>query len=101
MKSCFALLLVFIFTQLSYPMRNVFPRAGFATGDSLQIISATPNGTTETRDQSRMIVVIFNKPMVSLQELPRFEENGPLTFDPKISGKYRWLGTSTLTFVPT
>ncbi|HUI30193.1 MAG TPA: Ig-like domain-containing protein [Candidatus Acidoferrales bacterium] len=100
MKSCFALLLVLTLTQLpqmvhaSYPVQN-------QAADSLQIISATPKGQTETRDQSRMIVVIFNKPMVPLQELPQFEEKGPLTFEPQLSGKYRWLGTSTLTFVPS
>jgi hypothetical protein len=92
MKSCFALFLLFALTQLSYPMQN-------STTDSLTIISATPKGLTETRDQSRVVVVIFNKPMVPLQELPQFEEEGPLTFEPQLSGKYRWLGTSTLTFV--
>ena len=93
MKSCFAVLLVVTLTQFSYSMQN-------SPADSLRIISATPRGLTETRDQSGMIVVIFNKPMVPLQELPQFEEKGPLTFEPQLPGKYRWLGTSTLTFVP-
>ncbi len=47
-----------------------------------------------------MIVVFFNKPMVSLRELPHSEGTGPLEFQPQIKGRYRWLGTSTLTFVP-
>jgi alpha-2-macroglobulin len=94
MKSCFALILVFTLSQVSYSTTS-------SSADSLRIISATPNGLTETRDQSRMVVVIFNKPMVPLQALPQFEEKGPLTFQPQLSGKYRWLGTSTLTFVPT
>lgn len=93
MKSCFALLSVLLLVNVSYSNVN-------SQTDSLRIISATPNGLTETRDQARMIVVIFNKPMVPLQELPQFEEKGPLTFEPQLGGKYRWLGTSTLTFVP-
>ncbi len=103
MKSCFSsrspmggacvLLLVLVLNSISYSMQT-------SQVDSLRIISATPSRLTETRDQSRMIVVIFNKPMVPLQALPQFEEKGPLMFDPPLSGKYRWLGPSTLTFVP-
>ncbi len=67
----------------------------------LKVLSATPRGSTQTRDQSRTIVVMFNKPMVALQAVPVDESSGPLVLEPPVRGKYRWLGTSTLTFVPT
>jgi len=68
----------------------------------LRVISATPRGLTETRDQSRIVVVMFNKPMVPLQSVEGevYEESGPLIIEPAVRGKYRWLGTSTLTFIP-
>ncbi|MGC8897764.1 MAG: MG2 domain-containing protein [Bacteroidota bacterium] len=68
----------------------------------LRVISATPRGLTETRDQSRMVVVMFSKPMVPLRSVEGelYQESGPLIIEPAVKGKYRWLGTSTLTFVP-
>jgi hypothetical protein len=38
--------------------------------------------------------------MVPLQEVPADESTGPMTFEPPIAGKYRWMGTSTLVFLP-
>jgi len=39
--------------------------------------------------------------MVALKAVPEDESSGPLVVEPAVKGKYRWLGTSTLTFVPT
>ncbi|OYV86238.1 MAG: hypothetical protein B7Z63_04320, partial [Ignavibacteriae bacterium 37-53-5] len=67
----------------------------------LKVLSATPRGSTITRDQSHTIAIMFNKPMVALKAVPEDESSGPLVVEPAVKGKYRWLGTSTLTFVPT
>ena len=44
---------------------------------------------------------MFNKPMVPIQEVSSEVDSGPLLFEPQIKGKYKWLGTATLTFWPT
>ncbi len=86
-----------MFAVLSYLPGTVTSQQ---TNEPLRVLSATPSGATETRDQSHAIVVIFNKAMVPLQEVPVGEGSGPLVIEPQIKGRYRWLGTTTLTFWP-
>lgn len=64
------------------------------------VVSVTPRGPTQTLDQSQMISVTFNQPMVPLQELPQDEGTGPMVITPTVKGKYRWQGTTTLSFIP-
>jgi alpha-2-macroglobulin len=66
----------------------------------LSIVIATPKGATATLDQTQSIVVSFSEPMVPLREVPTDESSGPMTITPAIKGKYRWMGTRTLTFIP-
>ncbi|MEK7670902.1 MAG: Ig-like domain-containing protein, partial [Bacteroidota bacterium] len=64
----------------------------------LKVIGTFPKGQTEGTNQTRTIIATFNRPMVPLQELPEGDGSGPLTITPSLKGKYRWLGTSTLSF---
>jgi uncharacterized protein YfaS (alpha-2-macroglobulin family) len=67
----------------------------------LQVISATPAGLVQDPDQFYSVVVVFNKTMVPLAALPEGDGSGPLTIEPAIQGKYRWMGTNTLVFIPS
>jgi len=80
----------------------IFAKWGFssALAEEVKILSATPQGPTENIGETSAIIVNFNQPMVPLQKLPEGEGTGPLLIKPKISGKYRWMGTRTLVFLP-
>lgn len=66
----------------------------------LEIVSAVPRGTVEGIGEAATITVTFNQPLVPLEQLPEGPGTGPLRLEPSVVGKYRWLGTSTLTFTP-
>jgi len=66
----------------------------------VQVLVSTPRGPTQTIDQSQTIVASFNQAMVPLREVPADDDTGPMVIDPPTPGKYRWMGTTTLTFIP-
>ena len=72
-----------------------------AQEDSLSILSVTPQGGVESIGSGLTISVTFNAPMVALQATPADLEEGPLLLSPHVPGKFRWLGTRTLTFTPS
>ena len=67
---------------------------------ALEVLVSSPKGPTQTIDQTQTIFVSFNQSMVPLKEVPQDESSGPLFIEPKVPGKYRWLGTTTLAFIP-
>jgi alpha-2-macroglobulin len=67
---------------------------------SLEVVVVNPKGQTSAIDQSAKLTVVFNQPMVPLQEVPEDESIGPMIIEPPIAGKFRWMGTSTLVFLP-
>ena len=72
---------------------------GPPAGD-LKINFMSPIGKTENRHEADQIVVIFEKPMVELKVLPAEKSSSFLKIQPTVTGKYRWMGTKTLTFTP-
>ncbi len=68
--------------------------------DSLTVLTVWPKGQLDAANQATAIVAAFSKPMVPIQQLPEGEGSGPLSLSPSVWGKYRWLGTSTLSFIP-
>ncbi|MFQ5834570.1 MAG: Ig-like domain-containing protein [bacterium] len=68
--------------------------------EEVKILSVAPRGAPESIGETSAIIVSFNQPMVSLQKLPQGGGTGPLLIRPKVSGKYRWMGTRTLVFLP-
>ncbi len=67
----------------------------------LKVTHISPVGSVEGELETFKILVGFNQTMTPLQAIPRDEKSGPLEFNPPISGKYRWLGSRTLSFVPS
>ncbi len=66
--------------------------------DSPQVVLALPKGETEVENK---IVVTFNRPMIELTSLDEDDTREmPMKIEPKIEGKYRWLGTSAIEFIP-
>ena len=86
-----AMLLFLIFTKWGYSS---------AFADEVKILSVAPRGATENIGETSTIIVNFNQPMVSLQKLPKGKGTGPLLITPEVPGKYRWMGTRTLVFLP-
>lgn len=70
------------------------------TPSKLEVVVAAPQGETPTIDQTQTIFVSFSEPMVPLKEVPPDESTGPMEIQPKIKGKYRWMGTRTIAFIP-
>ncbi len=70
------------------------------TKDTLVVLTMWPKGQLDAPNQANTIVASFSKPMVPIQQLPEGEGSGPLLVSPSVPGKYRWLGTSTLSFTP-
>ncbi|MBN2409556.1 MAG: hypothetical protein JXE07_07435 [Candidatus Aminicenantes bacterium] len=69
------------------------------SGD-LSVLSATPQGQAHSRRDVETVVVMFDRPMVSLDALPQGKGQPVLGFTPPFSGKTRWLGSRILTFTP-
>jgi uncharacterized protein YfaS (alpha-2-macroglobulin family) len=67
----------------------------------LYITHISPTGSVEGVYETFKIMVGFNQAMVPLQAIPREETRGPLEINPPLKGKYRWLGSRTLTFIPS
>lgn len=68
--------------------------------EEVKILSTAPRGSVEDIGETSAVIVSFNQPMVALQEIPQGEGTGPLLIRPRVSGKYRWMGTRTLVFLP-
>mgnify|MGYP005848246231 FL=1 len=80
-----------ITTQLTLPGEKI----------PLKVTHISPVGSVEGELETFKILVGFNQAMVPLQTIPRDETKGPLEFNPPINGKYRWLGSRTLAFIPS
>ncbi len=66
----------------------------------LKITHISPVGPVEAGLETFKILVGFNQAMSPVQAIPRDETEGPLEFSIPIKGKYRWLGSRTLAFIP-
>jgi len=86
-------------------MRSIFCAFMFAVAlcqaaDPLRIVSVSPQGSVAFSNDVQTITVTFNQPMTALQTAPTELAQGPLTVQPAVKGKYRWMGTRTLAFTP-
>jgi hypothetical protein len=66
----------------------------------LTVTLVSPTGSVEGVRETFKVLIGFNQAMTPLQAIPRDETEGPLQIEPSIKGKYRWLGTRTLAFIP-
>ncbi|UCG31416.1 MAG: hypothetical protein JSV53_05955 [candidate division WOR-3 bacterium] len=72
------------------------------TGDTIPLVIThiSPIGKTEGIIETFKILIGFNQPMVPLQQISKEEKSGCLKIEPSIHGKYQWMGTRTLAFIP-
>ena len=75
--------------------------SAFSQQTELRIVTMSPRGETPTSDQSQTIFVTFNQPMVPLQAVSTQDGSTVMRISPAIPGKYRWMGTTTLAFIPS
>lgn len=67
------------------------------SGSGLQILGVAPQG--DGRDPSQ-VAVVFDRPMVALDQIDATSATVPVTCSPEIPGRARWAGTSTAVLVP-
>ncbi|MBU4495858.1 MAG: hypothetical protein KJ874_11245 [Acidobacteria bacterium] len=72
---------------------------GPPAGD-LKITFFGPEGQTAAPHEAEQLVVMFDRPMVLLEALPEGRGSSFLKISPSVPGRFRWLGSKTLTFVP-
>lgn len=64
---------------------------------ALQVVSVSPEGPQT--DNAVQLNVVFNKP-VRAADLAENEQPPPISITPPISGKWAWVGTGAVTFIP-
>lgn len=72
----------------------------FMGAEDPEVISVFPKSDSEANENSD-ITIVFNRPMVPLSTLDVLEEQEiPVEISPKTKGKFKWIGTATLQFIP-
>lgn len=65
-----------------------------------QVEAVFPKSGSETNEKSN-ITIIFSRPMVALTTLDELAKKDiPLEIKPETKGKFKWIGTKTLQFIP-
>jgi len=74
--------------------------ADFLAVENPEILAVFPKENSEAPENSE-ITIIFNRPMVPLTSLGRLEEEDiPVVIQPKTDGRYKWITTRNLQFIP-
>lgn len=72
----------------------------FLVEEDPKIVAIFPKKNSETHEASE-ISIIFNRPMVALSVLDIMEDqNIPVEINPATPGKFKWISTKTLQFIP-
>lgn len=72
----------------------------FKIEENPEVISVFPKNDSEVHEKSN-ITILFNRPMVPLTTLDKLEEfDIPVEISPKTEGKFKWIGTHSLQFIP-
>jgi uncharacterized protein YfaS (alpha-2-macroglobulin family) len=77
------------------------PDPNLPPAGELSVTFASPAGQTAAPHEAEQIIVMFDHPMVPLEKLPEGEGPAMLEISPKVPGRYRWLGSKTMTFTPS
>lgn len=75
-----------------------FSTAAFAQSQTLNVVTAGPNGELSSIDQVKEIRITFSEPMVALGRIPKEVKAPYVTISPAIAGSFRWSGTTLLIF---
>jgi alpha-2-macroglobulin len=66
-----------------------------------QVLLFSPAPDSEYVDTGSKVTVLFDRPMTALTTLDQGETAFPdIKIDPPVKGKFKWLGTSSVTFMP-
>ncbi len=65
----------------------------------LEVVFFSPQGETETIEQSDAITVVFNQPMKELTATSS-DLRRPFEIQPEVVGRFRWKGAATVSFEP-
>ncbi len=69
--------------------------------DAPKVVLFSPAPDSTVTDLNSKITVLFDRPMTSLTSLRQGESQIPqLTITPELKGRYKWLGTSSFSFIP-
>lgn len=72
----------------------------FVIKEDPAIVAVFPNNESETHEDSE-ITIVFNRPMVPITTLDTTEKRDiPVTIAPETPGRFKWIGTQTLQFLP-
>lgn len=75
-------------------------KSDFEAVEDPQIIAVFPKDGSEAPENSE-ITIVFNRPMVSLTTLGYLEEKDvPVEISPKTEGRFKWISTRNLQFLP-
>ena len=73
----------------------------FYVDEDPKIKSIFPTANTEASEDSK-ITFVFNRPMVALTTLSEQEsKNIPISISPKTEGRFKWMSTRSLQFIPS
>ena len=73
----------------------------FYVDEDPKIKSIFPAANTEANEDSK-ITFVFNRPMVALTTLSEQEsKNIPISISPKTEGRFKWISTRSLQFIPS
>lgn len=64
---------------------------------SVRVLHFGPTGIVDSLDA---ISIVFDQPMVSNAETGARSRSGPLEIEPEVAGRFEWIGSSALLFVP-
>ena len=72
----------------------------FEADEDPAIVDIFPKANSEA-DESSAITIVFNRPMVPLTTLSMLEGQAvPVTITPPTAGKFKWISTRSLQFIP-
>jgi len=75
-------------------------KADFLVVDDPEITAIFPRENSETPEDTE-ITIVFNRPMVPLTTLGYLEEKEiPVQITPKTEGRFKWISTNNLQFIP-
>lgn len=72
----------------------------FVVAEKPKIVNIFPNEGNEI-DTNSNITIVFNRPIVPLSIVDIMDDvDLPITITPKTEGRFKWIGTNTLQFIP-
>jgi len=73
----------------------------FVVDEDPKVLEVFPRSGSEASENSS-VTIMFNRPMVPLTTLSTLEQkNVPVAITPETSGKFKWISTRTLQFIPS